>query len=551
MAVTKTVNVETTNARASTTLTDTTPTVPLPDTPQGLMVIGPQVTLHFVEDEWNQANSYDYYDVVQVDGTSYIAVQDVPANTPITNTEYWAKWNDPNAQVELLQQTVSQFDGRIADNTENIANITSNIVTPEMHGAAGDGVTDDTKAVQDAFNEASKSRKILILSKCYNVPSGLTLNTANTPYPVTVIGSNHSTFAVNSDGVNQDNVNLKLGNSSITISGIANVFMQGVGLQGTGTAIIMNGYRSTVHNCMFSGFNIAIKKQSSSASFNGENKINGCLFIGCNICLQSEANSTDDIVSNCIAHSTCTNFITGSIVGYMVNSNHDYSENGSDISGSGYLISNNYFDGVNKLKISGNGPFTIVGNQFVIPNFSGNASCITFSSNANNGCIVGNSVIVIPSSNQPVENLAFIDITSVQYFNYVTIKANNTRNCSKLINGATSKNLYNVNLDASNSFTILSSGYTLIKSSGYVSGAAVVGSADIAIDGAVNPLVGSWSNYSDSYVHDITFFNGSTYLSSTKIYGGSQVNIGTIPPTATRMIIQTTGIRGYNGESAL
>ena len=113
MAVTKTVNVETTNARASTTLTDTTPTVPLPDTPQGLMVIGPQVTLHFVEDEWNQANSYDYYDVVQVDGTSYIAVQDVPAGTEITNTEYWAKWNDPNAQLALLQQTVEQFDGRI------------------------------------------------------------------------------------------------------------------------------------------------------------------------------------------------------------------------------------------------------------------------------------------------------------------------------------------------------------------------------------------------------------------------------------------------------
>ena len=113
MALTKTVNVETTNARASTTLTDTTPTVPLPDTPQGLMVIGPQVTLHFVEGDWNQANSYDYYDVVQVDGTSYIAVQDVPANTAITNTAYWAKWNDPNAQVEQVQETVSTFDARI------------------------------------------------------------------------------------------------------------------------------------------------------------------------------------------------------------------------------------------------------------------------------------------------------------------------------------------------------------------------------------------------------------------------------------------------------
>lgn len=113
MAETKTVNVETTNARASTTLTDTTPTVPLQDLPQGLMVVGPQVTLHFVEDAWNKANTYDYYDVVQVDGTSYIAVQDVPANIEITDTEYWAKWNDPNAQIALMQEAIANFQNAL------------------------------------------------------------------------------------------------------------------------------------------------------------------------------------------------------------------------------------------------------------------------------------------------------------------------------------------------------------------------------------------------------------------------------------------------------
>ena len=142
MAVTKTVNVETTNARASTTLTDTTPTVPLPDTPQGLMVIGPQVTLHFVEGEWDKANSYDYYDVVQVDGTSYIAVQDVPANTTITNTDYWAKWNDPNAQVELLQQTVNTFDGRITENSKSIAQLDNKVtkIEEQVSGIPANGM---------------------------------------------------------------------------------------------------------------------------------------------------------------------------------------------------------------------------------------------------------------------------------------------------------------------------------------------------------------------------------------------------------------------------
>ena len=179
MAVTKTVNVETTNARASTTLIDTTPTVPLPDTPQGLMVIGPQVTLHFVEDEWNKANSYDYYDVVQVDGTSYIAVQDVPANTEITNTTYWAKWNDPNAQVELLQQTVSQFEGRIAQNAADILAIKTTYFKndPVYYGADPTGVKDSTTAIQNCI-DANKGGTVVFTQGVYLVSAPIL-----TPYP--------------------------------------------------------------------------------------------------------------------------------------------------------------------------------------------------------------------------------------------------------------------------------------------------------------------------------------------------------------------------------
>ena len=188
MAVTKTVNVETTNARASTTLTDTTPTVPLPDTPQGLMVIGPQVTLHFVKDAWNKANSYDYYDVVQVDGTSYIAVQDVPANTEITNTTYWAKWNDPNAQLKLLQDTVGMMDGRIDAVEEAVTEATTQInslianncvINIESYGCASEA-DDNSANLQSAIN-ANIGKILYIPGKTYTcatpieVPPGTTL----------------------------------------------------------------------------------------------------------------------------------------------------------------------------------------------------------------------------------------------------------------------------------------------------------------------------------------------------------------------------------------
>lgn len=109
---TKTSVLTTPTAKATTVLEDSSPVLPLPDTPQGVMAVGPRVTLHFVQD-YKQANSYNYYDVVNIDGTSYIAIKNVPANTPITDTEYWVKWNDPNAQFALLQDTVNGFNGRV------------------------------------------------------------------------------------------------------------------------------------------------------------------------------------------------------------------------------------------------------------------------------------------------------------------------------------------------------------------------------------------------------------------------------------------------------
>lgn len=83
--------------------------------PTGLRAIGPRITFHFVG-EWDAETSYVLYDVVRVNGTSYIANKVSIAkgvNPETDNDVHWVKWNDPNSQVELLQQTVNGFDGRI------------------------------------------------------------------------------------------------------------------------------------------------------------------------------------------------------------------------------------------------------------------------------------------------------------------------------------------------------------------------------------------------------------------------------------------------------
>lgn len=92
--------------------------------PVGLRAIGPRITFHFVG-EWDAETSYVLYDVVRVNGTSYIGNKINIAkgvNPETDNNVHWVKWNDPNAQVELLQQTVNGFDGRITAAEAEAAN---------------------------------------------------------------------------------------------------------------------------------------------------------------------------------------------------------------------------------------------------------------------------------------------------------------------------------------------------------------------------------------------------------------------------------------------
>lgn len=105
---------ETAGAKVSGSLSDKLPVTPnVP--PTGIQAIGPRVTFHFITDDWNSENEYEYYDVVNVNDNSYIAIKNVPSGTDITNTEYWFHWADPNAQYQELYNVVVTFNQRITD----------------------------------------------------------------------------------------------------------------------------------------------------------------------------------------------------------------------------------------------------------------------------------------------------------------------------------------------------------------------------------------------------------------------------------------------------
>lgn len=114
---------QTDNATVQGTVTDRAMVIPdIP--PQGLMSVGPRVTPHFVKPSlWSALTTYHFFDAVHdAAGASYVAIKpEVPAGTELTNEDYWFLWADPNSQFADLSELVKTFNGRITQNTNDIA----------------------------------------------------------------------------------------------------------------------------------------------------------------------------------------------------------------------------------------------------------------------------------------------------------------------------------------------------------------------------------------------------------------------------------------------
>ena len=204
---------------------------------------------------WDKASEYAALSVVYTNDQSYVSRKTVPANTEITNTEFWIKSADWNAQVTVYNQNVERYEKEVlkyADTVNSLVGKTvytyntkddmvadkrvqlndtlmtcgyaevgdkrgsfykavastsakaialqnglyavpfeleetkdSTVITPEQFGAVGDGVTDDSTAIQTAINYASDNGLTLkIPSKVYAIKK-----TLNITKRVTIIGA--------------------------------------------------------------------------------------------------------------------------------------------------------------------------------------------------------------------------------------------------------------------------------------------------------------------------------------------------------------------------
>lgn len=122
--------------------------------------------------EWEANVTYEPLTMVTYNNSSYLSKMDVPGSVgnPAANPEYWVVTGAYNGQIAALQNDVARLDQKI----DNIA------VTPEEYGAVGDGVHDDTEALQDAVDAGAsvvfKPGKTYTLSNTLVIPDNTVLN---------------------------------------------------------------------------------------------------------------------------------------------------------------------------------------------------------------------------------------------------------------------------------------------------------------------------------------------------------------------------------------
>lgn len=116
-----------------------------------------------------------------IDRAGFVYRVKTPASFPVTLTGTWATDQDNVVEVgdsPLRQQLAASTGGTLIgvtgyatlqDNLNALA--AGEFITPEKHGAIGDGAADDTAAVQAAVNDAQDNGGFLLLRKKYRVTS--------------------------------------------------------------------------------------------------------------------------------------------------------------------------------------------------------------------------------------------------------------------------------------------------------------------------------------------------------------------------------------------
>lgn len=201
--------------------------------PFGNKTIGPRTVIVPADPlEWNEGTTYEYLTLVLAEsGNSYISKRDVPAGTPVTNTEYWIKSSDWNAQLANIENNLNKV-------------VLGNIGFITAYGADPTGMQD----ISQAFNECAAENDVIIFpAGKYKVNS--TLNMLETTKGV--IGLGAVLFSEN-----QLDPIMAFYQSTVQAQDRKHCVIRGMKFEGNNVCFsaILLGTQSIVQQCEFTGF---------------------------------------------------------------------------------------------------------------------------------------------------------------------------------------------------------------------------------------------------------------------------------------------------------
>jgi hypothetical protein len=132
--------------------------------------------------EWNKALQYEALSIVTHLGNSFTSKVPVPANIDINNENYWVSTGNYNAQVENYRQETATVSKLLTEKTT--------YYTPEMFGAKGDGVSDDTNAIQTCLNKIADIKGAILMTGNYFITSPVTISGAE----IKILGNGNITY---------------------------------------------------------------------------------------------------------------------------------------------------------------------------------------------------------------------------------------------------------------------------------------------------------------------------------------------------------------------
>ncbi|MFC0181442.1 glycosyl hydrolase family 28-related protein [Pseudarcicella hirudinis] len=223
------------------------------------------------------------------------------------------------------------------------------------YGAVGDGVADDTAAIQAALD----NHRVVFFPKPkwrYKVTSSLKINNYTMIYGEQCFLDQNT---LNNQTVYYAGTDCLFTTTSTDPGSGVCIQMRNVSVEGnnsTNVAMTSAIQRLSVKNCLFRHFDIGIDLTAYAVSDVVETVISECYFIQCNTGIRSTSTSgkhnTDGILSNCFFSNCITGINLDTAPGWLIQGNHFYGLGVSQqhIVISGYLLKilGNYIEPANQ-----------------------------------------------------------------------------------------------------------------------------------------------------------------------------------------------------------